>query len=230
MGCKWYLAMTTAELAGYTGADSVGWMACHFSTAGGGLSNLPRQLPADSLVILDDSTPFDCHDPDKITRQLCQIPSMSALLLDFQRPAHREIYALIDKLSHGLPCPVAVTEAYAKGTDCPVFLSTPLNVPLSDAVAPWQGRALWLDIPFGAQRFIISKAGCRTEPIAPAPEAPFPHWDEKTRCSYQIEIQPDRVHFTLHRAAGAVAAILKQADALGIQKAVSLRQEYLSNP
>lgn len=230
MGCKWYLAMTAAELAGYTGADSVGWMACHFSTAGGGLSNLPRQLPADSLVILDDSTPFDCHDPDKITRQLCQIPSMSGLLLDFQRPGQQELYPLIHTLRQGLSCPVAVTEAYAKGTDCPVFLSTPLNVPLSDAVAPWQGRALWLDIPFGAQRFIISKAGCRTEPIAPAPEAPFPHWDEKTQCSYQIETAPECVCFTLQRRAHEAQAILALAEALGIEKAVSLRQEYIANP
>ena len=230
MGLSWYLAMTGAEIAGYDATEKAAWMSCHFSHTGTGLSNLPRQLPEDTLVILDDSVPLDNHDPEKIIAQLCQIPSMSGLLLDFQRPAHREIYALIDKLFHGLPCPVAVTECCARGTDCPVFLSSPLNIPLEAAVCAWQGRALWLDIPFGSQRLPLTKDGCHTESITPAGQVQLPLWDEHLQCSYQIEIQPDRVHFTLHRAAGAVAAILEQADALGIQKAVSLRQEYLSNP
>lgn len=230
MGISWYLAMTAAEISGCAETEKAAWMSCHFSHAGSGLTNLPRHLPENSLVILDDSVPFDNHDPERIADQLCQIPSIGGLLLDFQRPANKDLISWIDKLCPALSCPVAVTEEYAKATACAVFLSSPLNIPISDAARLWQGRDLWLDIPFGSQRFTITRAGCETEPILPAGEIQLPLWDENLQCSYQIEIQADRVHFTLHRSANAIAAILEQADSLGIQKAISLRQEYLSNP
>ena len=66
-----YLAMTGAEMAGNAVfPDYAAWMACHFSPGGKGLSNLPKGLPPGSLLILDDSTPIQDHDPERIAAEL----------------------------------------------------------------------------------------------------------------------------------------------------------------
>ena len=47
-----FLAMTAAEIEHSTPLPpNVAWMACHFSPYGAGLSNLPKNLPAGSLLI-----------------------------------------------------------------------------------------------------------------------------------------------------------------------------------
>ena len=47
-----FLAMTAAEICGNRNLPAnLGWMACHFSPYGTGLSNLPKQLPPSSLLI-----------------------------------------------------------------------------------------------------------------------------------------------------------------------------------
>ena len=54
MAIRTYLAMTASEFAK---ADPlpphVAWMACHFSPYDSGLTNLPRKLPTNSLLILN---------------------------------------------------------------------------------------------------------------------------------------------------------------------------------
>jgi hypothetical protein len=68
------------------------WMACHFSPYGTGLSNLPPNLPANAMVILNDRTPIHGHDSKEI---LCQLNNLTphCLLLDFQRQAVEETAA-----------------------------------------------------------------------------------------------------------------------------------------
>ena len=66
-----FLAMTAAEIYGNRNLPAnIGWMACHFSPYGTGLSNLPKRLPASSLLIVDDITPIRGHDPPYILDQL----------------------------------------------------------------------------------------------------------------------------------------------------------------
>lgn len=229
MGCDWYLAMTAAEIVGRGGQERAAWMACHFSPYGTGLSNLPQTLPPDSLVILDDSTPFTEHDPQRIALQLAGIPNMTGLLLDLQRPGQQGISNLIRVLAQALPCPVAVTEDYTKDTDCAVFLSPPLSIPLSEAVRPWHGRKIWLDIPFGCQCFTVTRDGCKVGPIASVQGDTFPHEDQELHCRYRIRTEAEQIQFTLLRSANRKDAILQEATQLGIQKAVSLYQEYHAN-
>ena len=225
MGCKWYLATTAAEMSAQPPAHPIAWMACHFSSAGSGLSNLPPMLPEDSLVIVDDSTPFTDHDPQRIAAQLAGLGTLSGVLLDLQREAEG-IEALLHCLTETLSCPVAVTEAYGHKADCAVFLSAPLNMPLENAIAPWKNRQIWLDIPFGVQTFTVTEKGCRISGICPTEETSLPHWDQNLHCKYGVQVQADRICFTLQRTSDALDAILQEASNLQIPIAISLLQEY----
>lgn len=225
MGCTWYLAMTAAEMPRCTETEKAAWMACHLSAYGTGLSNLPGSLPPDSLVILDDSTPLEDHEPDRIAAQLAGIENMCGLLLDLQRPS-QQAPALIRHLTQALCCPVAVTERYAKAADCAVFLSPPLNLPLSDAIKPWTGRDIWLDIPFGMQTFTVTEAGCEIAAVRQPDDRLFPHWSEDLHCSYRIHTAQDHIDFTLCRSPDALPKLLQEAECLNISKAVSLYQEF----
>ena len=84
-----FLAMTAAEMHSCASLpEKVAWMACHFSPYGLGLSNLPKTLPPGSLLMMDDITPPQGHDPDLIAAQLeecVQKFQCSGVLLDFQR-------------------------------------------------------------------------------------------------------------------------------------------------
>ena len=67
MAIACYLAMTAAEFSVCTSLPPhIGWLACHFSSSGPGLSNMPKALPPDSVLIVDDSTPFHDHRADVI--------------------------------------------------------------------------------------------------------------------------------------------------------------------
>ena len=149
MALPLYLALTAAEMAGNPHPDNLTYMACHFSSGGKGLSNLPNVLPPGAILILDDSTPMDGHDPDLIGKQLKDLVQKfrcESLLLDFQRPKNNEQQALAKMLSSTLPCPVGVSEPYAKGLSCPVFLPpVPPDMSPSRHLAPWQGREIWLE-------------------------------------------------------------------------------------
>lgn len=228
MGCQWYLAMTGAEMMGYTGMEKAAWLACHFSPYSTGLSNLPQSLPPDSLVILDDSTPLSDHDPERIAAQLAGLENIGGLLLDLQRtsPGYP---ALIDAITKAMSCPVAVTEPHAGQAACGVFLSPPLNMPLAEAVKPWTGREIWLDVPFGAQTITVTKTGCEVSDIHPPDNWEFPHREDALHCRYQIKTTEDQVQFTLYRSPNDLEPILQQASSLGITKAISLYQEYRNN-
>ena len=119
-----YLAMTPWEMAHRELPPRCGWMACHFSPYGQGLSNIPTSLPADSLLIVNDRIPPWGHDPGLMASQLQQVMDSLAprgILLDFQRP-HNEETAQIAKAFTALPCPVTVTQTYAHDCDAGVFL------------------------------------------------------------------------------------------------------------
>ena len=99
-----YLGLTEGEIR--KNADlprKSAWMACHFSSNSAGISNLPRRLPEESLLILDDSTPIQGHDPLLVRDMLTEAVRSwrcSALLLDFQRPGAEE---MVGALHEALP-------------------------------------------------------------------------------------------------------------------------------
>lgn len=227
-----YLAMTATEFRTCsTLPPHVGWLSCLFSPYGRGLSNIPKQLPPNSLLILSDRTPPLGHDPGLICETLSEIISnlsCSGLLLDFEQPNNNELSEIANALI-SLQCPVAVSASYARELDCPVFLPPPPpSSPLEHHIAPWAGREIWLEISNQAQAITVTETGSSSQSCIP-PSA-SPHIDQNLCCHYSIDLQPEAATFTLHRTLQDWEKLLAAAPTLGITHAVGLSQEFSPPP
>ena len=220
-----YLALTAAEMAGNDPLPPLSaWMSCHFSPCSRGLSNLPEALPPGAMLVLDDSFPPGGHDRDLILKQLsAQIErhGCDSLLLDFQRPGYRELGELAALLSRALPCPVGVSELYADGLCCPVFLPpVPPDIAARDYLAPWQSREIWLEAALEALTLTLTESGCAAAPLWDLPE--LGQVDDRLHCHYTVEAP---AAFHLWRTRQDLDELLKEAEALGVSRAVGLWQE-----
>lgn len=229
MAFRPFLAMTAAEIRNCAAfPPGICWMACHFSPYGLGLSNLPRNLPPGSILMLDDITPIRGHDPDRIAAQLEEAVGglqCTGVLLDFQRPGAMETAALAQFLAHALPCPVAISDLYAANLDCPVFLSAPpCHIPLEEHIEPWQGREIWLEMAMNYEQIILREEGAEAMPF-PCPEENPGFAEEALHCHYQAEIREDHAVFSLWRTREDLDALLEEAQALGISMGSGLYQE-----
>lgn len=231
MDSKTYLAMTSHEF--HTIAplpQHIAWMACHFSPYGTWLSNLPTALPPGSILILNDRIPFCCHDAGRIEDALsaaAEALELKGILLDFQQENQKHLQELAAYLVTALPCPVAVSEQYAHGLDCPVFLAPcPHHVHLAEHIAPWQGRKLWLDLAVDGQSITVTRSGSQIHgfPLGEIPTGGHP--DKNLHCHYSIEETTDSLRFTLWRTPEDLAALAKDAAKLGIHVLVGLYQEW----
>lgn len=223
-----YLALTAAEFAKTDLLpEKIAWMACHFSCYGTGLSNLPESLPEGSMIILNDRTPPDRHDPGRILAQLSELAEKlqpDGFLLDLQRSDMALNRQIAQVLAEGLPCPVGVTAEYAKDLDCAVFLEPPpLHMALTDHIAPWTGREIWLEAATETRHYRITQTGCTMEDAENTP-LPEPVFGEAAAFSrYHTELLEDAAVFTLQRAKEDLDALLAQAQ--GITRAVGLYQQ-----
>lgn len=226
-----YLAMTAAEI----GADpplppKIAWMACHFSPYSAGLSNCPRQLPPGSLLILDDASPICGHSRTAVADRLLQCVDTlkcGGVLLDFQRPGSAETAALAQYLAENLSCPLAVSSLYAEVLSCPVFLPpAPVQIPVKDYLAPWQGRQIWLETALDAVKITLTEKGASFAPLSQADSAPNDLRDEKLHCRYRITLSQDRAEFLLYRTREDLAPLLQEAGKYGVTTAVGLYQEW----
>jgi hypothetical protein len=228
-----FLAMTAAEMRnGSALPPKIAWMACHFSPYGTGLSNLSRELPPGSLLILDDITPPRGHDPILIAEQLTACAESfrcCGILLDFQRPNSPETAALAKQLSQVLPCPTAVSDCYAGNLSCPVFLPPlPPSVPLPAYLASWQGREIWLELGLDGEILTLTETGCNVTPL-PCPDRDADGFtDEKLHCHYCIETKEKSASFTLWRTKNDMLELLEDAETLGISCTLGLYQELFS--
>ena len=250
-----YLAMTAAEMAGCTALPrQVAWMACHFSSSGKGLSNLPRWLPADSLLILDDSIPMQGHDLQQIavelgaclerlqcvsllldfqrageeqTRKLVEHLQCVGLLLDFQRAGEEQTRKLAEYLYESLPFPIVVSDTYAEGLNCGVFVSpTPPDEAMASRLSPWKGREIWLDTTMEGLEILLTEEGATSTPLPPweRPEGSFE--EKRLHCHYRISLEENSAAFTFWRTKADIEAQLAEAEALGVTAAVGLFQEF----
>lgn len=230
MDLRCYLAMTSTEFQ-FTEPlpPYIAWMACHFSSYGTGLSNIPTELPPDSILILNDRIPIHEHDPQQILEQLQgyieQHPD-SRILLDFQRSDSPETDRVAKLLTEQLTCPIAATPPYAASLSCCVFLPPPpLHIPLSQHISCWQDREIWLEATMENQQFIVTADGSHygSLPFQPL-QSPF-FSDETLCCTYALEIKQDHAVFTLSRNLDMLKKLLTQAKALGITTAIGLYQQ-----
>lgn len=229
MEIPFFLAMTAEELRGCSSApERMAWMACHFSPYAAGLTDLPKALPPRSLLILDDCIPIHKHDPQLIVRQLKMALAelnCAALLLDFQREDEPKAASLAKQICSELRCPVAVSEAYAKVLDCPVFLAPlPPHLPPQQLLSPWQGRELWLDAACTSVCLTVTESGCERSLPTTLPTEGL-HHDKDLCCHYSITVQPEKICFTLFRTKDDLADLTKAISPLGVTHAVGLFQE-----
>lgn len=227
MAIPMFLALTAAEFQSCPALPKqLGWMACHFSPYGTGLSNLPAFLPEGSMLILNDRIPLCRHDPERITGQLrrtVEALGCSGVLLDFQRGGSAKTGELCAQLSASLPCPVVVSDLYARELDCPVFLPPcPHHVPLADHLLPWKQRRIWLDLARNAETITLTKAGSQIHslPLGESPDGG--HADRLLRCHYTIETGVESVRFTLWRTEEDLDALAAEAEILGVETLVGL--------
>lgn len=222
-----YLAQTATEMAGNPKPERLAYLACHFSPGGKGLSNLPPKLPPGAMLILDDSTPMDGHEPDLIVKQLSDLIQANlceALLLDFQRPDVPGQRELAQLLGSALPCPVGVSDNYAREHTCPVFLSpVPPDMPISEYLRPWQGREIWLEAALDGIMLTLTETGCAAEPLWDFPEDG--RCDKRLHCHYAIETVGDSAVFRLWRSSSDLNMLLDEAGSLGVTKSIGLWQE-----
>ena len=225
-----FLAMTAAEIrANPEFSERIGWMACHFSPYGTGLSNLPRQLPEGSLLILNDRTPWWNHDAALIVEQLAErIENLGChgLLLDFQRSGVAEVAHLAGFLTEQLNCPVGVAEAYAGNLECPVFLPpVPLHQTVAEYLLPWQEREIWLELALDAEEIHLTPEGASTIPLLPREPTETAHHDEILHCGYSIHLEENSAGFSLSRSRDDLQPLLEEAEHYGVTTAVGLWQE-----
>lgn len=231
MAIRQYFAMTAAEIrANDHLPQELAWMACHFSPYGTGLSNLPKALPPNALLILNDRTPIHGHDAARIAQQLedrMEMLKCRGLLLDFQRPGEPETTALVKHLTKALPCPVAVSDLYAQGLDCPVFLPpVPPDMLFSEHLAPWQGREIWLEMALDGIVLTLTETGAATVPLPPAEFRENGRREERLHCHYHIDVSDAEVRVTLWRAEEDWKELIEEAESLGITTAIGLYQEF----
>ena len=233
MFSKVFLAMTAREMEEFL-PKRLAYMACHFSSYSNGLSNLPVQMPENSILLLDDSMPVQGHDPAQVIGQLNELIEkfcVNALLLDFQREKDPQTQQMAAAIIDNISCPTAVTPLYANDLDCPVFLSpTPANEALQDYLRPWQGRDLFLELSLERLQFTVTENGSVKTVLPPAHTHPLPHRDESLHCHYETSVFPDKVVFTLQRTREDLEALAEEAYGLGVQGVVGLYQELITFP
>ena len=231
MALPLYLAMTAWEFDTDPLPALPAYMACHFSLYGRGIQDLPQSLPEGCLLILDDRIPAWRQDPKQVAEELHSAVAehgCSGLLLDFQRPGDQLIRDIIRNITDTLPCPVAVTEAYAEDAGCAVLVGSPLpNQPLSSKTARWNGRELWLEAAPETIRYTVTREESKGEYICQE-EGNYPHRDLRLCCRYRIELKPDMAVFTIQRSREDLQKLMEQAEKLGFTRAVGLYQQLRS--
>lgn len=221
-----FLAQTDREMAESL-PKHLAYMALHFSPYSAGLSNAPKELPAGSILLLDDSMPPNGHDPQAVVNQLRQLVvqfSSHGVLLDFQRQETEEAERMVICILEALSCPVAVTKQYAKNLHCPVFLPPlPVNKSLKGYLQPWLKQGVYLEIAPEASEITVTEQGSTTVQIPLAPNLPLQ--DEQLHCHYNVEVFPDKAVFTICRNNTDLQSLVQEAEAMGVLGCVGLYKE-----
>ena len=190
---------------------------------------MPNSLPAGSMLIFNDRTPPRGHDHQLITAQLSELVDTlqcSSVLLDFQRPDFAENEAVAKAAMDTIPCPVGVSELYAKELDCPVFLPpVPLTMPIDEYLSPWKNREIWLEAAMIGQIITVTDQGTALDPVPLCAPTENAHFDKDLCCHYTVKLKEDRIIFTLQRTFEAMELLLQNAESHGVRLAVGLYQE-----
>lgn len=225
-----FLAMTAAEFQGAeTLPEHPAWMACHFSSYGTGISNVPQALPPGSMLMLNDRTPICGHDPETVAQTLCAAAKKlecESILLDFQREGCEELSNVIQAVLAQADCPVGVSALYAGAFHCPVLVPPiPPYVPPEEALRPWRDRELWLELSCEGAEIAVTEEGSRYTPLPDYVPGEPCHREKELSCHYQITVEKDRVLFHLGRREDDRLSLVTAVEALGVTRTLGLWQE-----
>lgn len=222
-----YLGATAAEMANFPDFfPKPAFMACHFSPASAGISNIPKNLPPGSLLLLDDETPPSNHDPARVVWELSLAAKdlgCAGVYLDFQRQGYPLLGEIAAKIQD-FPCPVGVSRLYSRGNHLPVVLPPlPVDISLKSYIAPWKGREIWMEVALNRAKLTLTKEGCREEALETPPGQGFQ--EGKLHCHYEISVRKDAAEFRLWRTFEDLQDLMCQGEALGVKHALGLFQE-----
>lgn len=225
-----YLAMTAAEFTFCPSLpERIAWMACHFSPYGTGLSGIPDALPPESIVIVNDRIPVCGHDPSVISSQLQTIlesQQVCGILLDFQRPDCPQAAEIAAAVTKNCSCPVAVSELYAVDLPCAVFLSpVPANKRPAEHFEPWSGREIWLEAALEGVCIHLDFHRSVSSPMDYPCADPLSLFDPQLHSHYRMDISEDCADFYIQRTKDDLTALLQDAKAYNVTKAIGLYQE-----
>ena len=225
-----YHAMTAAEFSSVQKLPkNIAWMACHFSAYSTSLSNLPAEIPAGSMIIINDKMPPSGHDKFAIAEQLNRLADrhkVSYFLLDFERKETEETAEMVQHLTSALNRQVAVTESYAHAGKGPVLISMPPpHISLKQQIGKIQNRELWLELAMETEIATIDSNGCHFSSYCGEefPEKEFT--DSALHTKYRLQICNNHAKYLLKREIAEVADIMKEAKNLGITAFVGLYQQ-----
>ena len=224
-----FLAMNASELTLSPIPEHCAWMACHFSSCGEGISNVPLSLPPGSMLILNDRIPCQGHSSDLIASQMSEAAQRlgcESILLDFQRPDNPETEAVVRGILDMSVCTVCVSESYGPDLPCPILLGpNPLHMPLEEHLAPWKGREIWLEAALCQEHITVAENGTEFSCCFPGDDLDGGYFDEGLCCHYLTRIEENQVTFTLFDTRESLQKKLEVAHALGVSRAVGLYQE-----
>ena len=167
------------------------------------------------------------HDPQTVTEQLKQLVeqfSPKAVLLDFQRPQTKELENMAACILQALPCPVGVTEGYAKNLGCPVFLSPPpVNKALKNHIGLWKNQGVYLEIAPDCMEITVTENGSTAKPIPTVQHLPLE--DRRLHCHYNVAVFSNKVIFTISRYKEDLQSLVQEAEDLGVLGCVGLYRE-----
>lgn len=230
MSINCFLAMTAGEFASCAQLPThPAWMACHFSAYGTGLTNLPRNLPAGSMVIVNDRIPLNGHDPKRIGEQLADLEQkldISGFLLDFQRKDVPEAEEIATHLVETLTAPVGVAEGYCQDLTCPVFVTPPsLHIPPAERFSRWNGRELWLEAAIEAGTLRVTSDGCHYQALPYTPPDSPVFAARELFSKYRSGVTSADAIFTFYRGPAELKLLMEHGKALGITRAIGLYQQ-----
>ncbi len=188
--------------------------------------SLPPTFTPETLPVLIDRHPCSADTATNALRQLTPLlgSQTTGILLDFQQDPTPPILDFLRSLRQVAACPLAVPPEFFQGEGF-VFLPpiSPDTLP-AQALAPWQGTGIFLDISPSPTELCLTASGCQISPTQ-IPEKEGLQ-DTALFCHYTVSLQPGKASFTLWRTREDAAALCRQVDTLGVHACVTLWQEW----